>query len=399
MNHRKSLPLLAAVLTATALAATVAAAPAGAASARSAATPISCSSTLRIGMLAPLTGVAGYLGQEQLSWAKEAVKLVAPADGLKIKLVLGDAPVEQGPSAAQTVAQKFVADKGMVGILGGSTSGSVIATSKTFTQAGLVQVSESATNASLTKGDNQGATKAFYRVVPADDFQGATDANYMLNTLHVKKVVLVDFQEPYSLGLVGQVQKTLGAAGVSISHESIANTVTDYSSYVTNVPSDADIVFFPTQSPAAAQAFAAQLAEQGKKAKVFGGDGSNGLGVFEAAGSYISSFAPTINNIAADASIIKAWKKDNPGKPVGSFGPAAYGAVQVLLKGIQNACAKGHGTLKSRAAVIPAVGKVKLSSWILGGPYSWSKVNVRDPSVTKFYIYQIQSDGSYKTVN
>ena len=75
-------------------------------------------------------------------------------------------PVEQGPAAAQTVAQKFVSDKSMVGVIGGSTSGSVAATSKTFTQAGLVQVSPSATRTTLTKGDNQEATKAFFRVVP-----------------------------------------------------------------------------------------------------------------------------------------------------------------------------------------------------------------------------------------
>ena len=41
----------------------------------------------------------------------------------------------------------------------------------------------------------------------------------------------------------------LKAAGVTVSHQSIPNTVTDFSSYVTNVPSDADIVFFPSQKP------------------------------------------------------------------------------------------------------------------------------------------------------
>ena len=56
MRKTKSFPLLAAVAAATALAATVTAAPAGAAPARSQA--LSCSSTLKIGMLAPLTGGA-----------------------------------------------------------------------------------------------------------------------------------------------------------------------------------------------------------------------------------------------------------------------------------------------------------------------------------------------------
>ena len=303
-------------------------------------------------MLAPLTGGAGFIGQEQLSWAKLAVKTLPKTMGLKIKLVPGDAPVEQGPSAAQSVAQKFIADKNMVAILGGSTSGSVAATSKAFQQAGLVQVSSSATRTTLTKGDNQEATKAFFRVVPADDYQGPTDANYMIKTLKVKNVVLFDFQEPYSQGLSGEAEKVLKAAGVTTSHQSVPNTVTDFSSYVTKVPSDADIVFFPSQKPGDAQTFASQLAEQGKKAKVFGGDGTNDPSSFKAAGSYVSNFAPQITSIAADKAVIAAWKKDNPGKAVGSFGPPTYGAVQVILSALKKSCDAGKGSIAKRSAVI-----------------------------------------------
>ena len=72
---------------------------------------MSCKSTLKIGFTAPFTGGAGFLGNEQLSWAKYAVKTLAPKYGLKVKLVTGDTPVEQGPAIAQTVAQKFIADK------------------------------------------------------------------------------------------------------------------------------------------------------------------------------------------------------------------------------------------------------------------------------------------------
>jgi branched-chain amino acid transport system substrate-binding protein len=398
MRKTRSIPLFAAVAAATALAATVTAAPVSAQSSRASA--LSCNSTLQIGMLAPLTGGAGFLGQEQLSWAKLAVKTLPKTMGLKIKLVPGDAPAEQGPSAAQTVAQKFVANKNIVAVMGGSTSGSVAATSKTFDQAGIVQVSPSATRTTLTKGDNQEATKSFYRVVPADDYQGPTDANYMINQLKAKNVVLFDFQEPYSQGLSGEAGKVLKAAGVTVSTQSVPNTATDFSSYVTKVPSGADIVFFPTQKPGDAQAFASQLAEQGKKAKVFGGDGSNDPSAFKAAGSYVSNFAPQITSIAADKAVIAAWKKDNPGKAVGSFGPPAYGAIQVILQAIKSACDKGKGSIAKRANVIGAMKKVTINSgWILGGKFAWSKVNTRDPSVTKFYIMQIQPDGSYKLVN
>jgi branched-chain amino acid transport system substrate-binding protein len=398
MRKTKSFPLFAAVAAATALAATVAATPAGATTHR--ATALDCSSTLKIGMLTPATGALGFLGQEQVKWAKLAVKRIPPTLGLKIKLVIGDSPAEKGGSEAQTVAQKLIADKSIVAILGGSTSTSVAATSKAFTQAGLVQVSPSATNADLTKGDNQKATKAFFRIVPADDYQGPADAQYMIDKLKVKNVVIFDFQEAYSQGLGAQVEEVLKKAGITTSHQSIPQSTTDFSTYVTKVPSGADIVFFPTQSPAAAQSFASQLVDQGKKAKVFGGDGSNGPGEFKAPGSYVSNFAPQITSIPADKPIIDAFKKDNPGAAVGSFGPPSYGGIHVLLQAIKAACDKGNGKIAKRSLIIDKVRKVTITKgWILGGTFAWSKVNTNDPSVTRYYIMQIQSDGSYKVVS
>jgi branched-chain amino acid transport system substrate-binding protein len=396
MRKTKSFPLLAAVVAATALAATVSAAPAGAKSTKAAA-GISCSKTLDIGMLAPLTGAAGFLGQEQLSWAKYAVKTLPSTMGLRVKLVPGDLPVEKGQADAQAVAQKFISDKSMVGVVGGSTSGSVVSTSTALTQAGLVQVSPSATRTTLTKGDNQQATNAFFRVVPADDYQGSTDAAYMVKTLHVKNVVIFDFQEPYSLGLGGEVEKDLKAAGVTTSHQSVANTVTDFSSFVTKVPSAADIVFFPTQSPGTAEAFAEQLVQQGKQAKVFGGDGSNGLGEFKAPGSYISSFAPSITGFAADKAIIAGWQKDNPKSQLGSFGPPTYLATQVALAAIKKACVAGKGQMSDRRQVVRNVKKVVIPNSILGGTFRFSTKS-NDPLNAKFYIFQIQSNGSYKLV-
>jgi branched-chain amino acid transport system substrate-binding protein len=401
MKISTSLRRVGAATGATALA-TVAAVTVGAmpAAAASQAGGLSCSSQLELAMVTPLTGGAAFLGQEQLSWAKYAVSTLAPKMGLKIKLLQGDTPVEQGASPAQTLAQKYVADPKVVGIIGPSTSGAVVASSKTYGQAGIVQISPSATKVSLTKGSPRDAASNFYRDVPADDVQGPTDANYMIKTLHVKSVVLVDFQEPYSQGLVSAVMPILKAAGVSVSQQSIPNTVTDFSSYVTKVPSDADIVFFPTQQPASAQAFAEQLIEQGKKAKVFGGDGSNGPGVFKQSGSYVSNFAPQITGIAADKSIVAGWQKANKGKQVGSFGPPTYGAVQILLTALKKACTAGHGTLAKRSAVATDMKKVVIPNFILGGTFRFdNKTNPQDPLGAKFYIFQIQSDGSYKQVN
>src|SRR4051794_17976361 len=158
-----------------------------------------CKKTITLPLVTPVTGGAGFLGAEQGSWAKLAVQQLASFYHLKVKFVLGDTPVEQGPAPAQSLAQKYVADKSVLIVVGPSTSGSVAASSKNYLQAKLAHISPSATRTDLTQGPLAGreATAAFFRVVPGDYIQGPTDANYMIKTLKVKKVVLMDFQEPY----------------------------------------------------------------------------------------------------------------------------------------------------------------------------------------------------------
>ncbi len=357
-----------------------------------------CNKTITLPFLTPITGGAGFLGAEQASWAKFGLKTLAPPLGLKVKLALGDTPVEQGPAPAQALAQKYVGNPSVLAILGPSTSGNVAATSQTFYAAKLAHVSPSATRTDFTQGPvaKREATPAFFRNVPGDYIQGPSDANFMINTLHVKKVVIFDFQEPYSLGLAAAVDRVLKKAGVTTIRTSAPNTTTDFSAYVTKVPSDADVVFFPTQKPGDAQTFAQQLIEQGKKAKVFGGDGSNDPTQFKVPGSYVSNFAPDITGIKADAKLIAAWRKDNPGKSVGSFGPPTYGAVQIILDAIKISCNSGHGKT-TRVAVLRSIKKVRIKNWILGGTFRWS-TKTNDPLNAKFYIFQIQSNGSYKLV-
>jgi branched-chain amino acid transport system substrate-binding protein len=386
----------AALLLTAAAAAVIAATAQGGRHATAASSAVSCKSPLKLAFVTPLTGGAGFLGTEQMTWAVYAAKTLAPKLGLKVTIVPGDTPVEQGPAPAQALAQKFVADKKVVAILGPSTSGAVAASSETYFQAHMAHVSPSATRTSLTKGSKLEATAAFLRVVPGDYVQGPTDAKFMINNLKVKKVVILDFQEPYSVGLADAVETTLKAGGVATTRLSAPNTTTDYSAYVTKVPNDADIVFFPTQKPPDAQTFAQQLLEQGKKAKVFGGDGSNDPSAFKATGSYVSNFAPDITGIKADAAIIAGWKKDNPGKNVGSFGPPSYGATQVLLNAIKQACTAGKGSI-DRRGVLRKVKQVVIKNWILGGTFRFSSKS-NDPLNAKFYIFQIQSNGTYKLI-
>jgi ABC-type branched-subunit amino acid transport system substrate-binding protein len=393
MKRRKWTALALALGATAALASTAGASPARVSGAQA----VSCKGTLKIAIVTPLTGGAGFIGNEQLSWAKYGVKTLAAKYGLKIKLLAGDTPVEQGPAPAQSLAQKYVGDKSVVAIIGPATSGAVAATSKTYFDAGLAHISPSATRTSLTKGSPREATGAFFRVVPGDYIQGPSDANYMITKLNAKKVVLIDFQEPYSVGLADAAQAVLKAKGVTTIRESTSVKTTDFSSLVTKVPSDANVVFFPSQQPEDAQTFGQQLLEQGKKATLFGGDGTNSPDKFKLTGSYVSNFAPDISGFAYNTALIAGWKKDNPGATLGSFGPPTHLAVEVALNAIKRACDKGNGEIKDRRDVVRNVKRIVVKNSILGGTFRFSTKS-NDPLNAKFYIFQIQSNGTYKLV-
>ena len=111
---------------------------------------LSCKSTLKIAFVTPLTGGAGFLGQEQLSWAKYAVATLAPQMGLKIQLLQGDTPVEQGATPARRLPRSTWPIRRSSRSSARRRRVQSPRRRKTYFQAGLAHVSPSATRTDLT---------------------------------------------------------------------------------------------------------------------------------------------------------------------------------------------------------------------------------------------------------
>ena len=109
------------------------------------------------------------------------------------------------------------------------------------------------------------------------------------------------------------------------------------------------------------------------------------------------NFAPDISGIATSKTVIDGWKRDNPSSELESFGPPTYGAVQVALRAVKAACVANNNVLPDRRAVLRKVKQVVIPNWILGGTFRFSTKS-NDPLNAKFYIFQIQSNGTYKLV-
>ena len=232
--------------------------------------------------------------------------------------------------------------------------------------------------------------------MPGDYIQGPTDANYMVDKLSAKKVVLIDFQEPYSVGLADAAEAILKRKGVTTIRQSTSVNTTDFSSLVTRVPSDTDVVFSrPSSRPTRRRSAAAPGA--GQAGEVFGGDGANNAAAVQVNGSTSRTSPRTSAASPRRSRLVDGWKKANPKATLGSFGPPAYLATQVALQAIKRACVAGNGKMNTRRDVIRQVKKVRVPNSILGGAVPLLD-EVERPAEREFYIFQIQSNGTYKLV-
>src|SRR6266852_163337 len=342
--------------------------------------------TASIGLEAPITGPVAVLGQEQLHFAQLALAMDNAANNTKISLVQGD--TQLNPAMATTVTQQFIANSSILAVVGPAGSQEVKAVGGTMGRAGMAFISGSATNATLTSG----AYPTFYRVVCKDSVQGPQDANYIVKTLHPKSLMIIDDQEAYSTGLVSAMTPVFAAAGIKVDHESVSQKVTDFSALVAKVTPATSVVVLPWQVAGNAEQFGRDLAQQHKTSVIFGTDGLYDTKAFTISGSYVSSFGPDINGIAADASIA-ATAQSKYGS-FGTFGPPVFAATHVVDEAISSVCQAGQ--TPSRANVLAAIKSTSESTSILGQPISFDAHG--DLVNGKFFLFKINASGKYQLI-
>jgi branched-chain amino acid transport system substrate-binding protein len=336
----------------------------------------------KVGMMTVLTGAAGPQGREQLHWAQLATDRFNKANKTQIKLVEGDTQLD--PAQASTVAQQFASDTGIVGVVGPESDGTVDAAGPIFGRRGMVMVSQSATSVRLTNGKY----KTFYRVIAPDSVQGADDAKYMIDKLKVKKVFIIDDQTAYSTGIADDVVKKLKAAGVDVKTDSVSSKSTEFSSLVSKITPDTDVVFLPWMLAANAQLFGKQMQEQNKKATIFGSDGVFSPQDFKINGSYLSSFSPDLTAQPKYAGLVKEFESRYG--QFGAFGVPTYVAAQVVLEAVKSVCDSGKNP--DAKSVADAVKKTNIPTSILGQPIAFEPNG--ELKNAKFYIYTIKN-GKY----
>jgi len=228
---------------------------------------------VKIGHVGPTSGGIAHLGKDNENGAKMAIDELnakgVTIGGKKVKLELQAEDDAGDPKQGTAVAQKLV-DSKVVGVIGHLNSGTSIPASKIYSDAGIPQISPSATNPKFTR---QGF-KTTFRVVADDVHLGGTLGRYAVKELKGKSIAVIDDRTAYGQGVAEEFSKAVKASGGTIAEAQFTtDKATDFTAILTQIKSKKpDVVFFGGMD-AVAGPMIRQMKQLGITAKFMGGDG------------------------------------------------------------------------------------------------------------------------------
>lgn len=292
--------------------------------------------TVKIGFMGALSGPDAQLGINEYNGAKlafDAYNATNPAT--KVDFVKYD--TTGSPDQASALAPKVVTDK-VVGVIGPAFSGESKVAVPVLEEAGIPNISASATNATLSKN----GWKTWHRVLANDDVQGPGVAKFMTGALAVKKSAVIDDASEYGKGLSDVVAKTLTDGGASVAvREAIDPKGDDYSSTVNKIKAaNVDAIFYGGYYSSASK-FVGQLRDAGVKAKFVSADGTLDQKFIDGAktqaeGSFLSCTCvlATASDDPAVQKFIDDYTKAFNGAPA-TYSSEAFDAATAFIKALQ----------------------------------------------------------------
>ena len=292
---------------------------------------------VKIGHVGPTSGGIAHLGKDNELGARLAIEDLN-AKGITIggkKATFELLAEDDGgdPKQGTAAAQKLV-DSKVNGVVGHLNSGTSIPASKVYSDAGIPQISPSATNPTYTR---QGY-KTTFRVV-ADDVQlGGSLGRYAVASLKGKKIAVIDDRTAYGQGVADEFIKGAEAAGAKVVKREFTNDkATDFNAILTGIKGAKPDVIFYGGMDAVAGPLIRQAVQLGIKAKFMGGDGictaelpKLAAGLIADNSVYCAEAGGVEGQAKAGLEAFKTRFKGKFGVEVQIYAPYVYDAVNLL---------------------------------------------------------------------
>jgi branched-chain amino acid transport system substrate-binding protein len=343
---------------------------------------------VKIGHVAPMSGGQAHFGRDNANGAILAVEDLnakgITIGGKKVKFELLNEDDAADPKQGTAVAQKLV-DAKVNGVIGHLNSGTTIPASRIYHDAGIPQISPSATNPAYTK---QGYKTAF-RVVANDGQLGGTLGKYAVDTLKSKQIAVIDDRTAYGQGVADEFVKGAKAKSpnIPIVQQYTNDKATDFNAILTSIKAKKpDVVFFGGMDNVAGPMLR-QMKQLGINAKFMGGDGLCTTALAKLAGDGMSDNQV----ICAEAGGVTGAKekefeqfyaryKKRFNLDVQLYAPYVYDAVMTMAAAMQKA-----GSAEP-AKYLPELAKIRYDG--VTGPIVFdAQGDIKDGSLT-LYTYK-----------
>jgi branched-chain amino acid transport system substrate-binding protein len=297
----------------------------------------SASGPVKIGVAGPKTGKEAKNGQDLIEGTTLAVEEWNEKGGVlgrKIEVVVRDD--EALDKNATEIATELV-DAHVAAVVGHFNSGCTGPASLIYDEAGVPMITPASTNVKIT----QKGYKGVFRVCGQDDQQGHTAADFVANTLKLKKIAILDDRSAYGKGLADLFEKHLAGRVQVTLHDGFDKESDNFRPYLTKIKeTGAELIYFGGIYHQAVPIIR-QAREMGITAPVMSGDGVHGYKAefLDQLGPMADGTYTTFPNVEAApgyAAFTKKYK-DRFKADSGPYAIYSYAAASIILESIRTA--------------------------------------------------------------
>lgn len=346
--------------------------------------------TVKIGLMAPLTGKWANEGQEM----KQVVDLLAEeinkAGGILGKQVEVISEDDAGDPRQGALAAQRLSTQGVVAVVGTYGSSTSEATQNIYEENGIIQI----VNASTAVRLSEKGLKFFFRSCPRDDEQGIVAAKTLM-AKGFKNIALLHDNTSYAKGLGEEVKAELVKAGVNpVFFDALTPGEQDYSTILTKIKElNPDVVFFSGYYPEAGLMLR-QKKEMGWNVPFMGGDATNNPDLIKSAGKdaaagYLLVSPPMPADLPSPEAkaFLDAFKAKYGNLPGSIWSVLAGDGFKVLCEAV-----KGGGA--ADAAKMAEYMKTKMKDFPgLTGKLSFNEKGDRVGDV--YRVYKVDAEGNF----
>ena len=328
----------------------------------------SAGKTVKIGVIAPLSGDLSALGKGIQHSVELAVKQANDTNAIPGWKISVEAVDDEGKAeVGKNGATKLASDDQVIGVVGNLNSSVSQQTQPVFSAAKITQISPANTNPSLTKGADTASPKraypTYFRTCTTDAVQGPFAAQYLISK-GIMKVATIHDKKTYGQGLVDAFSAEFKKGGGTIvAAETINPDESNYQAVVSKVaPSAPQAVYYGGEFPQAGP-LSQQMKNAGLNVPLMGGDGIFDPKYIDLAGANATNDLATSVGAPTDSSpagkkFLSEYQAAGYADPSAAYGGYSYDAATAIITAMKASLASASDVKSAREATGAAVGKV-----------------------------------------